>query len=282
VTIAPAGRGLVHGYAELRDHLGKIHLLRYAAPEECRYLASVLVVAIGIRMRASRPLVPMAKPTPSLSTDSEPLSPATQQLPPVPEPPRAEQATPRTSSGPPRAPKGATMRRVMNPAPSTSFRVGVEAGASAVFWVRPVHVAGQVLLGGALRWGKASLTLSGQFEPQIVASERETPKLTLSRLTGSVAPCIHLRAFYACPVGEFGAMFVANFASALDAFTGLSALVGAQGGVELVPRDRVVVRLFARGAGAVVRPQIPVWNRAPLWTAPAGSISLGASVVTFF
>src|SRR5262245_41212418 len=33
VTIAPAGPGLVHGYAELGDHLGKIHLLRYADPE---------------------------------------------------------------------------------------------------------------------------------------------------------------------------------------------------------------------------------------------------------
>jgi hypothetical protein len=269
VKLFPAEtRGWFRGHAELRDSTGALLWERDAKPERCHYVASAFAFGLSIELNGPPP----AAPPPS---NAEPAQAAAEASPP-PQPAAAPSTSQSVKTTPEPQPRPQSKRPL----------VGLYAGGSLVLWVVPFVPAGQVSAGVLLQWSRVYVALEGQWQPPGGADVESVLSIDggsvrFSRLSAGPMGCVIWRFVHGCVVMQVG--------SVAASFSSKPPLSGADAGVWMGGRlvlqksldPHVAVHGLLDLAAAVKRPALRE-NFELKWAGPPVSVSLGASIVTFF
>lgn len=201
---------------------------------------------------------------------------------PKPPPPPTPQEPPPPASAPPPPADARERPPPPSPPPETPARLAVHANMITSWGLAPSATLGGEA-GVGVRYGAFALFAEGRGETQVAGSRGSGgDRIEATVLAGGIAPCGHVRAFFACLPLRLGAMqgrapdvllpsLGSSFAAWIAPRAGLWANLG--GGFALVSMLELVVPL--------VRTTLVIDGR-PAWTAPSlgGAFALGVGYVT--
>jgi hypothetical protein len=249
VTISRRG-ALYHADLEVRDGAGSVVFTHPFKPlRSCDSLVQDVGFVIGDRLRAPSPIPPSSPP-------------------PAPAPPKLE---------PPPAPRAAPLR----------LNLGI-AGALALRTAAPV-LGFNLAAGVGLRWRSFSGALEFRWTPPQEAAVDASGRAwgSAMQFTGGIVPCGHVRAFFACGLGQITAVVWQGApGTMLQSLTLPAAAAGARlgGDVPLPWWGRLfALRLSADALVTLRHAAIYVdgSDGSPLvWTTPGLTVALGVGFVT--